>query len=115
MSEYTFLSTITPQEQAAYDAWCAQRRYRVGGTALLNAFLDGYRARGRELTASPAWDALSHHDQLDHIEACWGCTLCAEGRAFGSCTSCGDDPVEALPPEGLSRCCGSVVNLWGPE
>lgn len=61
--------------------------------------------------ALPEWDDLTVADQLDHIEWCGGCGMCADHRAWGVCPSCGSDPVEALPPEGLSRCCGSRVSF----
>lgn len=93
-------------ERAAYEAWTAKNLNRYG-SAQMNAFLAGFRAA---LPITPTWDAFSVPDKLDHIEGCWGCSLCHEGRAWGRCSSCGDTK-EALPPEGLSRCCGSVVAL----
>jgi hypothetical protein len=102
--------SLNAAERAAYEAWLAANRNRYG-TALMNAFLAGYRAATPKM---PTWDSLSTADKLDHAEACWGCALCLDGRAWGICTSCGLDPVEALPPEGYGRCCGSVVALHSP-
>lgn len=60
------------------------------------------------------WDELTLPDKLDHIETCTLCDMCEPHRAFGVCRSCGDTK-EALPPEGLSRCCGTRVNLTPGE
>lgn len=82
---------MTAPERAAYEKWVTARPNRYG-TALLNAFLDGYRARNAE-----------------HIEACHrGCAECVDERSWGTCTSCGGD-TEAVGAHELSRCCGSRV------
>lgn len=67
------------------------------------------------LADQATYESLTPVEQLAHIESCDGCTFCVNGRAFGVCPSCGDDMAEALPPEGLSRCCGSVVTEGSPE
>lgn len=111
--------TMTTAEQTAYQAWLTRKNYRTFGSALRNAYLDGRRDLEAEQAKTDPWAAMSTAEKLEHIEGCWGCTTCVDGRAFGSCSKCGDDNVEALPPEGLSRCCGSVVALtpadpWKP-
>lgn len=98
------LSVSNGEEETAYLAWLGKNPLKYG-RAGRDAFLAGYRA------AKPSWVAMTTAEQLTHIETCWSCALCADGRTFGACTSCGKDPVEALPSEGLSRCCGSVVTL----
>ncbi len=98
------VSTMTPDERAAYDQWVTANPNRYG-SALMNAFLDGRRS------VKPNWEALSTAAKLAHLETCWSCEVCADGRAWGVCSSCGRDPVEALPPFAESRCCGSPVAL----
>lgn len=60
--------------------------------------------------AGPSWVTITPAQQLEHIESCAVCIFCESGRAWGRCVSCGD-VKEALPPLGLSRCCGSPVTF----
>lgn len=102
------VSTVTPAEQVAWDAWASRNHHRYG-SAQFNAFLAGMRT---ERITSPSWVTLTPAQQLEHIEACDVCIFCEAGRAWGRCATCGDTK-EALPPLGLSRCCGSRVAFGG--
>lgn len=91
------------------------KAWKASGHRFGVSFKQGHRIGFRDglAYAGPSWVTLTPAQQLDHIEACPVCIFCEVGRAVGTCTSCGD-VKEALPPEGLSRCCGSVVT-FSPE
>lgn len=98
------------QAEAETRAWSG-REHRFGVS-----FKQGHRVGFRDgvdwaRSTVVSWETITPQDRADHIESCGSCVFCADHRAWGFCTSCGSDPVEALPPEGLSRCCGSVVSF----
>lgn len=57
---------------------------------------------------SLAWAAIDH---ADHRSVCPdGCIVCADYRAWGTCTRCGADDVEA-DDDGRSLCCTAPLLL----
>lgn len=101
-------AALTAPEWVAYSAWSERDVIRRYGNASRDGFLNGFREG--VVHAGPSWLTITDAQRLEHIEACSVCLFCEGGRAWGRCSSCGD-VKEALPPEGLSRCCGSVVSL----
>lgn len=101
-------STVTAEENAAWEAWAAKNHHRYGG-AQFNAFLAGYRAAHK--TPPLLWGTtVQEHDE--HRTLCPDtCPACRSHRAWGTCTGCGRNPKEAND-EGLSYCCGSPVSFW---
>lgn len=89
---------MTTAERAHYETWRELRPPYRDGSAQQRAYVDGHRA-GRAFQA--------------HVETCPdGCPECADQRAWGECTGCGDQ-TEAVGPDELSLCCGSKTNLRG--
>lgn len=103
------VQALTDPAWVAYQAWQNPRVFATQGKAAWNGFANGFRIAA---AASPSWSTITPAQQLEHIEACDVCIFCEAGRAWGRCTSCGDTK-EALPPLGLSRCCGSPVAFGG--
>ena len=102
---------LTDPAWVAYQAWQSPRVYATQGKAAWTGFANGFRIAA---AAAPSWATITPAQRLEHIEVCSLCIFCDVGRAWGTCTSCGD-VKEALPPDGLSRCCGSQVTLRGTE
>lgn len=64
--------------------------------------------------AYPDWECMTAADHAEHRDWCHsGCATCADHRAWGECVTCGGD-TEAVGPDELSRCCGSLVYLGSP-
>ena len=101
-------AALTAPEWVAYMEWSEKDLLRRYGKASQTGYMHGFR--DGVVYAGPSWVTITDAQRLDHIEACSVCLFCEVGRSWGRCRSCGD-VKEALPPEGLSLCCGSPVTF----